>query len=143
MFLGEFDHSLDPKGRLIIPSRFREALGSSCVLTRGFDGCLCVYQWETWERFVNKLEELPQNEPRYRKLKRYFMAQACEAEPDRQGRIVLPARLREAAGIVKDVVTVGMGSRIEIWSRERWEDDMSSEELDEIAREMLDRGLEI
>ena len=143
MFLGQFDHSLDTKGRLIIPSKFREALGESCVLTRGFDGCLCLYRWETWQDFVRRLEELPQNEPHYRKLKRYFMARAVEAEPDRQGRIVLPARLREAAGIQKDVVTVGMGSRIEIWSREKWEDDMSSEELDEIAREMLDRGLEI
>ncbi len=143
MFLGEYDHSLDAKGRLIIPSRFREALGDRCVLTRGFDGCLCLYRWEMWEDFAAKLEELPQNEARYRKLKRYFMAQACEAEPDRQGRIVLPARLREAAGIEKDVVTVGMGSRIEIWSREKWEDDMSSDELDEIAHEMLERGLRI
>ena len=143
MFLGEYDHSLDTKGRLIIPSKFREALGESCVLTCGFDKCLCLYRWETWNAFVEKLEQLPQNEARYRKVRRYFMAWACEAEPDKQGRIVLPARLREAAGIVKDVVTVGMGSRIEIWGRENWQDDMSSEELDGILREMLDNGLEI
>ena len=127
MFMGEYGHSLDPKGRLIIPSKFREALGERFVITRSLDPCLCIYAMEDWQR----------------QLVRFFLSGANEVEPDRQGRVLIPGNLREAAGIDRDVILVGVGSRIEIWSREAWEENMSSDEINEIAEEMLGNGFEI
>ncbi len=143
MFMGEYGHSLDPKGRVIIPSRFREALGERFVITRSLDPCLCVYAMEDWEKFVSRLNDIPYNVRKQRQLVRFFLSGANEAEPDKQGRVLIPAGLREAAGIKKDVIFVGVGSRIEIWSRETWEENMSSDEINEIAEEMLGNGFEI
>ena len=143
MFMGEYAHSLDPKGRVIIPSKFRESLGSRCVITRSLDRCLCIYAMEDWEKFVARLSDIPYNVKKQRQLVRFFLSGANEAEPDRQGRILIPANLREAAGIDRDVLLVGVGSRIEIWSKDAWEENMSSEEINEIAEEMLGNGFEI
>ena len=143
MFMGEYGHSLDPKGRVIIPSKFREALGERCVITRSLDPCLCIYSMEDWEKFVARLNDIPYNVKKQRQLVRFFLSGANEAEPDSQGRVLIPANLREAAGIDKEVILVGVGSRIEIWSREAWEENMSSEEINEIAEEMLGNGFEI
>ncbi len=143
MFMGEYSHSLDTKGRMIIPSKFREALGSRFVITRSLDSCLCIYDEAGWEKFVSRLNDLPYNVKKQRQLVRFFLSGANEVEPDKQGRILIPSNLREAAGIDKEVVLVGVGSRIEVWSKEAWEESMSSEEINEIAEEMLGNGFEI
>lgn len=146
MFMGEYSHTLDPKGRMIIPAKFREALGDKCVITRSLDQCLCLYAMEDWEKFVARLSSIPYNVRKQRQLVRFFLSGANEAEPDRQGRILIPANLREAAGIDRDVVLVGVGSRIEIWSKSLWEQTMEGDELagiNDIAEEMLGNGFEI
>ncbi len=143
MFMGEYGHSLDPKGRLIIPSKFREALGDRFVITRSLDQCLCIYDMEDWEKFVSRLSDIPYNVKKQRQLVRFFLSGANEVEPDKQGRVLIPANLREAAGIEKDVVLVGVGSRIEVWSAKNWEEMSTSDEINEIAEEMLGNGFEI
>lgn len=143
MFMGEYAHSLDSKGRLIIPSKFREALGDKFVVTRSLDQCLCIYDMEDWENFVSRLSNIPYNVKKQRQLVRFFLSGANEVEPDKQGRVLIPANLREAAGIDKDVILVGVGSRIEVWSAKAWEENMSSDEINEIAEEMLGNGFEI
>ena len=115
-FSGEYHHSLDTKGRLIVPAKFREILGSRFWIGKGFDQCLQIYDEEDWEAFSNSLKALPKNSDKARKLVRYFMSGTVEVEIDKQGRILLPAQLREIAGIDKNVVFVGMGTRGELWS---------------------------
>ena len=114
MFMGEYNHTIDAKGRLIIPSKFREILGDAFVVTKGLDGCLFVYDNEEWKRFEEKLRSLPITNKEARQFVRFFLAGATEAEVDKQGRILIPNVLREFAEITKDVVLVGVGSRIEI-----------------------------
>lgn len=143
MFMGEYNHTIDAKGRLIIPSKFREILGDTFVVTKGLDGCLFVYDNEEWKRFEEKLRTLPITNKEARQFVRFFLAGATEAEVDKQGRILIPNVLREFAGLTKDVVLVGVGSRIEIWSRERFEDTASFEDMDEIAEHMAELGLGI
>ena len=143
MFMGEYNHSLDAKGRLIIPAKFRESLGERFVITRSLDTCLCVYDAQAWETFAQRLTELPYNAKEQRELVRFFLSRAAEVEPDKMGRILLPQNLRSAAGIEKDVVLVGVGARIEIWSREIWEETATSDEVNAIAEKMLGNGFTI
>ena len=143
MFISEYNHTIDPKGRLIIPSKFREALGDEFVVSKGMDGCLFVYANEDWNAFEQKLTALPLINKEARKFARFFLAGAAQVEADKQGRILLPASLREFAGLDKDVVLVGVGSRIEIWSREKWEDINSDTDMDDIAAAMEGLGLTI
>ena len=143
MFMGEYNHTIDAKGRLIIPSKFREILGDAFVVTKGLDGCLFVYDNEEWKRFEEKLRSLPITNKEARQFVRFFLAGATEAEVDKQGRILIPNVLREFAEITKDVVLVGVGSRIEIWSRERFEETASFEDMDDIAEHMAELGLGI
>ena len=143
MFMGEYNHTIDAKGRLIIPSKFREILGDAFVVTKGLDGCLFVYDNEEWKRVEEKLRSLPITNKEARQFVRFFLAGATEAEVDKQGRILIPNVLREFAEITKDVVLVGVGSRIEIWSRERFEETASFEDMDEIAEHMAELGLGI
>jgi len=140
MFMGEYYHSLDEKGRVIMPSKFRELLGENFVVTQGLDGCLFVYANDEWEQFVAGLRELPGNKEA-RQLQRYFMAGAALCEVDKQGRILLPAKLRQQAGLEKEVVFVGVLSKIEIWSKERWENNDCYDNMDEIAEHMSGFGL--
>ena len=114
MFMGEYNHTIDAKGRLIVPSKFREILGDVFVVTKGLDGCLFVYDNEEWKRFEEKLRSLPITNKEARQFVRFFLAGATEAEVDKQGRILIPNVLREFAALTKDVVLVGVGSRIEI-----------------------------
>ena len=143
MFMGTYDHSLDAKGRVIVPSKFREALGDRFVITRSLDPCLCVYDMPAWERFVQKLSGLPYNTRKQRELVRFFMSSATEVEPDKQGRILLPQKLRAHAHIEKNVVLLGVGARIEIWDSETYENDGISDDMNEIAEELLGNGFEI
>lgn len=143
MFMGTYDHSLDAKGRVIVPSKFREALGDRFVITRSLDPCLCVYDMPAWERFVQKLSGLPYNTRKQRELVRFFMSSATEVEPDKQGRILLPQKLRTHAHIEKNVVLLGVGARIEIWDPGTYENDGISDDMNEIAEELLGNGFEI
>ena len=118
MFMGEYSHTIDAKGRLIIPARFREGLGERFVVSKGFDGCLNAYDPETWAGIEEKLKELPQFKKETRTITRFFLAGAVEEEIDKQGRILIPQRLREYAHIDKNVITIGVFDRLEIWSEE-------------------------
>ena len=143
MFMGEYNHTIDAKGRLIIPSKFRESLGDEFVVTKGMDGCLFVYDNEEWNKFEEKLLSLPMMDKQVRQFTRYFLAGAASVEVDKQGRILLPAHLREFAGLEKDVVLVGVGSRVEIWSKDKWESMNSDADMDEITSAMEGLGLTI
>ncbi|MCR5033155.1 MAG: division/cell wall cluster transcriptional repressor MraZ [Lachnospiraceae bacterium] len=146
MFKSEYNHTLDPKGRLIVPSKFRDELGDSFVVTKGLDGCLLIYPNVTWNVFEEKLRALPQTKKEVRTLVRYFLAGAADCEVDKQGRILIPGNLRDFASIEKDVVFVGVGEKIEIWSKEKYEQDISDmpyENMDEIAERLADMGLNI
>lgn len=140
MFMGTYAHSIDTKGRVIVPAKFREALGDSFVVTLGLDGCLFVYPEEEWEGFVKQLRELPGSKEA-RKLQRYFMAGAAPCDVDKQGRVLIPSQLREKAGLEKDIVFVGVMSKIEIWSKERWDENDDFDNVDEIAEHMSELGL--
>lgn len=111
MFVGEYSHSLDSKGRLIIPSRFREALGDTFMVTKGLDGCLSIYDMEGWKNLESKLQALPLTNANARKFTRFMLGGAIECEVDKQGRILIPANLREFAHLTKDVALVGVGGR--------------------------------
>ena len=141
MFMGEYNHTVDTKGRLIIPSKFRELLGEEFVVTKGFDGCLFVFPQEEWQTFEEKLRALPLTNQDSRTLTRFFVAGATMCELDKQGRILLPATMREFAGLDKDVVLAGMLSRVEIWSKARWTENNAVDNINDIAQKMQDMGL--
>jgi len=143
MFMSEYNHTVDTKGRLIIPSKFRETLGEEFVVSKGMDGCLFVYANEDWNAFEQKLTSLPLINKEARQFARFFLAGAAQVELDKQGRILLPATLREFAGLDKEVVLVGVGSRIEIWSKDRWDAINSDENMDDITAAMEGLGLTI
>ena len=145
MFMGEYSHTIDTKGRLIIPSKFREELGETFVVTKGLDGCLFAFSDEEWKAFEIKLKSLPLTNKNARQFARFFVAGATPCELDKQGRILLPATLREFAGLEKDVVLTGMLNRIEIWSKEKWNENNSLDDvaMDEIAEQMTDLGFGI
>lgn len=143
MFMGEYNHTVDAKGRLIVPSKFREQLGDEFVVTKGLDGCLFVYPNDEWSNIEEKFRNIPLTTKDARKFSRFFFAGAASCEVDKQGRILIPPTLREFAEIQKDVVSVGVLNRIEIWSKERWLDTNTYEDMDEIAEHMADLGLSI
>ncbi len=140
MFMGEFNHTLDEKGRIIIPSKYRDELGGSFVVTLGLDGCLFGYPMPEWEKFVEKLKGLPGNKEG-RQLQRYFLAGATSCDVDKQGRILIPTKLRETVGIEKDIVFVGVLDKIEIWSKDKWENSSDFGSMDEAAEHMSQFGL--
>lgn len=143
MFIGEYNHSLESKGRVIIPSKFREQLGGYFIMTKGLDNCLFIYPIDEWRAFENKLKQLPITRKDARAFVRFFFSGATECELDKQGRILVPANLREHAELSKDAVIIGVSNRVEIWSKERWdiynEDDSLSYE--NIAEKMAELGI--
>ena len=141
MFMGEYSHSIDAKGRLIIPSKFREDLGESFVLTKGLDGCLSIYPMDEWKIFEQKLGALPLTNKNARKFARFFVAGATQCELDKQGRILVPSTIREFAGLEKDVVLTGNLNRIEVWSKEMWNENNNYDDMDAIAEGMQDMGI--
>lgn len=143
MFMGEYNHTIDAKGRLIIPSKFREALGDEFVVTKGMDGCLFVFDNTEWQAFEEKLRSLPMMDKEARQFTRFFLAGAASVEVDKQGRILIPSVLREFADITKDAVLIGVGSRIEIWSKDRWEGTVTYQDMEEISRHMIELGIGI
>ena len=140
MFMGEYNHSIDAKGRMIVPAKFREQLGNEFVVTKGLDGCLFVYSNEEWHRIEENLRDKPLTSREARKFMRFFFAGAATCEVDKQGRILLPANLREYAGIDKEVVSVGVYSRVEIWSKDRYLENSDFDDMDEIAKRLSDKG---
>jgi len=143
MFIGEYNHTIDSKGRVIVPAKFRERLGEEFVVTKGLDGCLFVYPMDEWTVFTDKLKELPLAKKDARQFSRFFLAGAASCEVDKQGRILIPSVLRDFAGLEKDAVLVGVSSRIEIWSKPKWEEisDVDVEDMDNIAEHMEDLGI--
>ncbi|SHE38958.1 MraZ protein [Caldanaerobius fijiensis DSM 17918] len=121
MFFGEYQHTMDPKGRVILPSKFREELGDSFIITKGLDECLFVYSKSEWERIEQKLRELPLNRKDARAFMRFFFAGASQCEVDKQGRVLIPQNLREYASLKKDLMIIGVSTRVEIWSLEKWQ----------------------
>ncbi|WP_121639954.1 division/cell wall cluster transcriptional repressor MraZ [Virgibacillus sp. Bac330] len=140
MFMGEFQHNIDAKGRIIVPSKFRDQLGDSFVVTRGLDQCLFVYPMEEWNILEGKLKKLPLTKKDARAFTRFFFSGAVECEIDKQGRINIPQSLRNYAGIEKECVVIGVSNRIEIWSSEQWESYVtdSEESFAEIAENLMD-----
>jgi len=141
--MGQYNHTIDTKGRLIVPSKFRELLGDEFVVSKGMDGCLFVYADADWTAFEQKLTSLPLINKEARKFARFFLAGASQVEVDKQGRILIASNLREFAGLDKDVVLVGVGSRIEIWSLEKWESMDFDDDMDDISATMESLGLTI
>jgi MraZ protein len=136
MLMGQYEHTIDSKGRVIIPAKFREELGEKFVLTKGLDNCLFVYSLDEWKNIEEKLKTLPLTKKDARAFTRFFLAGAVECEVDKQGRILIPSHLREHAKIEKDVIFIGVSTRVEIWSKEVWEEyskstDVSFEEIAE------------
>jgi MraZ protein len=121
MFQGEYKHGLDAKGRLILPVRIREGLGTKFILTKGLDGCLFIFSPESWEAFSEKLKGLSTSSRDARRLVRYFIGSSVECEADKQGRFLIPPVLRDFAHIGKDVTVLGVTDRIELWSSELYE----------------------
>ena len=143
MFMGEYNHTIDAKGRLIIPAKFREALGEEFILTRGLDGCLSIYPMDEWKSFEEKLKALPLTDKNAREFLRFFVAGATSCELDKQGRILVPSTLREFAGLEKEVVLTGNLTRIEVWSKEKWIENSNYDDMDSIAASMQEMGIVI
>lgn len=142
MFSGEYEHTLDQKGRLIIPAKFREQLGTTFIMTKGFDGCLFVYSDEEWHRIEESLKNKSMLSKQNRQFMRTFFSGAAECEVDKQGRIVIPPKLRDFAGIEKNVISIGVYSRVEIWSKERYEAETDSyDNLEDFADQMEELGI--
>ncbi len=142
MLMGEYEHTLDEKGRVTVPSRLRDDLHGHFVITKGLDGCLFIYPAEEWGKMEEHLKSLPMTNANARAFARLFLAGAQEAEFDKQYRVLIPPRLREHAGIERDVVLVGVSTRVEMWSKERWERYQAEAQTsyEEIAEKMVDFG---
>jgi MraZ protein len=142
MFIGEYNHAIDSKNRIIIPSKFRDELGSKFVMTKGLDGCIYAYTADEWKLLEEKLVKLPLTNKNARAFQRFFFSGANEIDLDKQGRALIPQSIMEYAGIEKDVVSIGVSNRIEIWSKEKWEEynDLNLD-FDEIAEQMSELGI--
>lgn len=141
MLIGEYEHSLDIKGRLIMPAKLRETIGEKFIVTKGLDGCLFAFSLVEWANFEQKLRTLPISNKDARAFSRFFFAGAIECEIDKQGRFLISSNLREFAHLDKDIIIVGMDSRIEIWSKERWQECDSDISADDIAEKMEMLGI--
>ncbi len=143
--MGEFQHSIDDKGRIIIPAKFRDLLGNSFVVTRGLDQCLFVYPSQEWEVLEQKLKALPLMKSDARAFTRFFFSGATECEWDKQGRVNLPGNLRQYAKLEKDCVVLGVSNRVEIWSKNTWEQyfQQSEDTFNEIAEKLVDFNFDL
>ena len=145
LLTGEFNHSIDTKGRLIIPSKFRDILGEDFVITKGLDGCLFLYPNNEWKIFEEKLRTLPLTNKNARTFTRYFLGSAVDGGLDKQGRVLISSALREFAGLEKEVVLVGVLERVEIWDKAKWDEcnAVVEDNMDDIASQMEELGLSI
>ena len=143
LFMGEYNHSIDAKGRVIVPSKFREKLGDQFIVTKGFDGCLWVFPNSEWEEFSGKLASLPVARKETRNITRFFLAGATEAQVDKMGRILIPQVLRDYAKLDAEAVLTGNGSKVEIWNKESWEQISNFDDVDELAEQMGELGFDL
>ncbi len=139
--MGEYSHSLDTKGRLIMPAKLRQDIGDKFILTKGLDGCLFAFSQEEWLNFEEKLKSLPLSDKNARNFVRFFLSGATECEIDKQGRFLIPNNLRTAANLDKDAIIIGVGTRLEIWNKETWEKCDEEISADEIAENMANLGI--
>lgn len=145
MFMGEYHHTIDEKGRIIIPSKFREDLGEKFIITRGIENCLFVYSLSSWENITNKLESLPFTKKDARQFVRFFLSGATTAEFDKQGRVNITSPLISYANLQKDCVVIGTGDRLEIWSQEDWNAffESASSNMSDIAENLFNESVNI
>ncbi len=141
MLIGEYGHSLDAKGRLIMPVKLRQDMGEKFIVTKGLDGCLFAFSQEEWLNFETKLKELPLSDKNSRNFVRFFFAGATECETDKQGRFLIPSNLRVAASLEKEAIIIGVGTRLEIWDKATWEKCDKDISADEIAANMTMLGI--
>ena len=143
MLIGEYEHSLDAKGRLIMPAKLRTDMGEKFIITKGLDGCLFVFSQNEWSNFESKLKELPLTNKNARDFVRFFLSGATECEIDKQGRFLLVNTLREYAEITKEVIIIGVGTRLEIWNKDKWKKYNSNENIsaDTTAENMTMLGI--
>ena len=139
--IGEYEHSLDVKGRLIMPAKLRQDMGEKFILTKGLDGCLFAFSQEEWLNFETKLKTLPLSDKNARNFVRFFLSGATECELDKQGRFLIPNNLRKVANLEKEVVIIGVGTRLEIWNKNTWETCDEDISADEIAQNMANLGI--
>ena len=142
---GEYFHNVDAKGRLSVPAKFRDTLGSTVVISVDPDGCLRIYSSEKWDEVITRMaEQIPTSTPQGRKLFRYFTSKASTCELDSQGRIIIPPSLRQHAGITKEVVVVGSGDKAEVWDKTRYENMFAEMEEDNVVSDLIaEYGLKI
>lgn len=143
MLIGEYEHSLDVKGRLIMPSKLRDGIGEKFIITKGLDGCLFGFSLDEWTNFEEKLKSLPLTNKNARDFVRFFLSGAVECEIDKQGRFLVASNLREYASMEKEVVIIGVGTRIEFWSKDKWKKYNNSDNIsaDELAENMTMLGI--
>ena len=141
MLIGEYEHTIDAKGRLSMPSKLRRDMGEAFIVTKGLDGCLFAFSQEEWKNFETKLKSLPLSDKNARNFVRFFLAGATECEIDKQGRFLIPSNLREAAKLEKDAVIIGVGTRLEIWNKDVWTSKDEEISADEIAENMTMLGI--
>ena len=143
MLIGEYEHSLDVKGRLILPAKIREDMGEKFIVTKGLDGCLFGFSQTEWANFEEKLKTLPLTNKNARDFVRFFLSGATECEMDKQGRFLIASNLRDYATLEKEAVIIGVGTRIEIWNKDKWKAYNSDENIsaDQIAENMTMLGI--
>lgn len=142
MLIGEHWHTIDPKNRIMIPTKLRGELGAAFMITRGLDNCIYAYPMAEWQRFEERLAALPDTRSDARKFKRFFLSGATQVEMDKQGRVLIPANLVDYGKLINEVVTIGMQDKLEIWSKETWTQYQEQEiDMDEVAERMADLGI--
>ena len=143
MLIGEYEHSLDVKGRLIMPVKLRESIGEKFIITKGLDGCLFGFSQSEWFNFEEKLKSLPLTNKNARDFVRFFLSGAVECEIDKQGRFLVASNLREYASMEKEIIIIGVGTRIEFWSKDKWQKYNNSDNVsaDDFAENMTMLGI--
>ena len=141
MLIGEYEHTIDAKGRLSMPAKLRRDMGEAFIVTKGLDGCLFAFSQEEWKNFETKLKSLPLSDKNARNFVRFFLAGATECELDKQGRFLIPNNLRQAATLDKEAVIIGVGTRLEIWNKQVWTSKDEEISADEIAENMTMLGI--
>ncbi|MGN8913798.1 division/cell wall cluster transcriptional repressor MraZ [Anaerofustis butyriciformans] len=145
MLIGEYNHTVDSKGRVSVPAKFRNELGDSFIMCKGLDKCIWVYPQDAWKELAAKIKSLPTTDRNARRFSRFILGSACECSPDKQGRTNVSQPLREYAGITKDIVVVGVEDKVEIWDKAQWDsfNDMSDDDINDVAQEMYEAGISI
>ena len=141
MLIGEYEHTIDAKGRLSMPSKLRRDMGEAFIVTKGLDGCLFAFSQDEWKNFETKLKSLPLSDKNARNFVRFFLAGATECEIDKQGRFLIPSNLRTAANLEKEAVIIAVGTRLEIWNKDVWTSKDEEISADEIAENMTMLGI--